>query len=122
MIILDTSIWVEHFRRGDPRLANLIENDEIVLHPYVHGELLLGGIAANRSASAELQIMPVAPVASANEAAAFIAWAKLAGTGVGYVDAHILMSARLLPNGKVMTLDKDLRAQAEKLDLVVDLQ
>jgi hypothetical protein len=120
VIVVDTSIWVDHFRRRDPELMALIGSGEVVLHPYVLGELLLGGFPTKGEAAEQMQILLNPPVASASEAAAFIAWAKLAGTGVGYVDAHLLISAKLMSTGRVLTRDKRLQRQAKRLGLAFD--
>ena len=90
----------------------------IRLHPFVLGELLLNGLPKQGPFSvAFLEAYAPVPVASAFEVASFIQWARLAGTGVGYVDAHLLVAARLLPRGSIMTLDNNLRAQAERFDV-----
>lgn len=88
------------------------------MHPFVLGELLLNGLPKRGGFSAEaFAEYAEAPVASPSEVAGFIQWAKLAGTGVGYVDAHLLVSARLLPECSILTDDDDLRAQAMRFDL-----
>lgn len=115
MIIVDTSVWVEHIRRGKTPLARLLDSARVLLHPFVFGELLLHGLPRQGPLSASLNELEVPPVATAEEAAAFITWAKLAGTGVGYVDTHLLISARMLPTGKLLTRDRKLHAQAERL-------
>lgn len=115
MIIVDTCVWIDHFRRPQPDIQALIAAKKIALHPYVYGELLLGGLPASGTASHELLELRACPVASATEAAAFIGWAELAGAGIGYVDAHLLLSARFVANGKVLTTDKSLRRQATRL-------
>ena len=115
MIIVDTSIWVDHFRRPQKELAALIAKGEIALHPYVFGELALGGFPSKGLVVDEMMELARPPVASTTETLAFIAWAELSGTGVGYVDTHLLISARLLANGKILTKDKRLHAQAKRL-------
>ena len=115
MIIVDTSIWVDHFRRDDPTLRALISDEDVLLHPYVFGELLLAGLPAKAEISRILLELAVAPVGSSDEANAFIEWASLAGTGVGYVDVHLLLSARHVADGRVLTRDRRLQEQAERL-------
>ncbi len=117
MIIVDTPIWVDHFRNQDPALMALILQEEIALHPYVHGELLLGGFPAHGEAAEHLNTLLRPPVATEVETAAFISWAKLSGTGIGYVDSHLLVSAKLAGDGRVLTRDKKLYAQANRLGI-----
>lgn len=121
MIVVDTSAWINHFRRREPIIPTLIAARKILLHPYVYGELLLGGVPSSGPAAEELLELRRCPVASASEAAAFIGWAELTGTGIGYVDAHLLLSARLLAKGQLYTSDKDLRAQAVRLGVAYAL-
>ena len=121
MILVDTSIWIDHFRQLNPALVALISDGEICLHPYVFGELLLGGLPARSKISEQLEILQRPPVASEIETAAFIAWAGLVGTGIGYVDTHLLISAKLLANGWVLTRDKRLHKQANRLGLAYQL-
>jgi len=115
MIIIDTSIWVDHFRRPLKAMQELIAEGQIALHPYVYGELLLGGLPTKGVAAKQLLKLERSPVASASEAAAFIEWAELAGTGIGYVDSHLLVSAKLSAGASVFTRDRRLREQAERL-------
>lgn len=88
-----------------------------LLHPFVYGELLLNGLPKRGSFAERLQGLRPAPVASSADVAAFIVWAKLAGTGIGYVDTHLLVSAKLLSGATIMTRDRDLAEQAERLGL-----
>jgi predicted nucleic acid-binding protein len=116
MIIADTSVWIDHFRG----LATLLETPPArasrrLLHPFVFGELLLGGMPRDGQHLQQLQSLKPAPVADAVEVNAFIEWAELAGTGIGYVDAHLLVSARMVRDRKLLTQDKRLKAQAERL-------
>ena len=120
MIIVDTSVWIDYFRHDDPAFADIIAHEDVALHAYVWGELLLGGVPLGGEVAQQLQILPQPPIASSVEASAFIAWASLVGTGIGYVDAHLLISAKLSPNGRVLTRDKKLRVQAKRLDLAYE--
>lgn len=116
MIIPDTSVWVDHFR-GFATLLSTPPSRQIrrLLHPFVYGELLLGGLSGHDEHLTELRDLQPAPLADPDEADDFIEWADLAGTGVGYVDAHLLLSATMVSNGRVLTLDKKLHEQAERL-------
>ena len=116
MIIVDTSVWVEHIRGRSTPLEPVLGAGEIAIHPFVLGELLLNGLPPRGEFSAEgFARYAAAPVASSLEVATIIREAKLAGTGLGYVDAHLLVSAKITPRGALMTLDGALRAQAERM-------
>jgi predicted nucleic acid-binding protein len=94
VIIVDTSIWIDHLRGIDTPLADILGSGAEMLHPFVHGELLLNGLPMQGEFARQLAGIKAAPVAPTGEVAAFILWAKLAGTGIGYVDTHLLVSAR----------------------------
>jgi predicted nucleic acid-binding protein len=115
MIVVDTSVWVDHFRDFETPLLDVLNDGIARLHPFVMGELMLGGLPRNGGVASGLNGVPAAPVASIEEVAALIAWANLAGTGVGYVDAHLLVSTRLIAQGRLLTFDKSLHAQALRL-------
>jgi predicted nucleic acid-binding protein len=115
VIIVDTSVWVDHFRRSNNLLVALLDDNAAMVHPFVLGELLLGGLPGEGEAAAALRTIQQAPVAGTEEVAMFISQAVLAGTGVGYVDCHLLVSALLLGTGRILTEDKRLREQAERL-------
>ncbi len=114
MIVVDTSVWVDHFKGIATALEDVLQQELEVLHPFVFGELLLGGLPGGGVQRSALEQAAPAVVASAKEVAAFITWAKLAGTGVGYVDVHLLVSAKL-GGGHLLTSDGKLHAQAERL-------
>ncbi|MFM5895059.1 MAG: type II toxin-antitoxin system VapC family toxin [Novosphingobium sp.] len=114
MIIVDTSVWVDLLRGIDSPLDEILGTGEESLHPFVYGELLLNGLPKRGSFAERLEGLKPAPVATQPDVAAFIIWAKLAGTGVGYVDTHLLVAARLC-GGSIMTKDTNLAAQAERL-------
>jgi predicted nucleic acid-binding protein len=117
VIIIDTSIWIDHIRGIDTPLDAILGSGTEAMHPFVYGELLLNGLPKRGALAERLAGLKPAPVASATDVGAFIIWAKLAGTGIGYVDTHLLLSARLVPGGMLMTSDGNLRKQAERLDI-----
>ncbi len=116
MILVDTSILVDHLRRADAGLITLLEQDQVLLHPFVIGELALGNLPRRKQVLDSLQDLPLAIEASDAEVFDFINQNSLFGLGIGYVDAHLLASARL--NGVMLwTRDKRLREAAIKLGL-----
>lgn len=121
-VLADTSIWVDHFRRADVRLAGLLDRGDIVTHPFVIGELLLGGVPKASDMLDDLNTLPKATIASNDEVLHFIVKRKLAGLGIGYVDAHLLASTMLTIEAKIWTHDKRLLAAARSLKLVADFQ
>ena len=120
MILIDTSVWVAHFRGADtPLAAGPVPGTQWLLHPFVLGELALGGLPKDRELLQQLARLRPADLAEPAEVTAFIQWGELAGTGVGYVDAHLLVSARLM-SGSLMTRDKHLLAQAIRFGLAYE--
>jgi predicted nucleic acid-binding protein len=115
MILADTSVWIEHFRRGQQTLMALLEDADIVVHPFVVGELALGQLP--RRALKELDRLPQVTIADTGEVLGFIDRHRLAGTGLGYVDAHLLASSRLTSDTLLWTFDKRLHAVADRLSL-----
>ena len=112
MILADTSVWVDHLRRSDPTLRAALEANEICIHPMVIGELACGNLR-NRTILVNLQLLPQATVATHDEALAMIEQHKLMGRGVGFVDVHLLASAKL-SKAALWTQDKRLAAIAAK--------
>ena len=95
MILVDTSVWVDHLRRGVPRLATLLQESAVMIHPWVIGELACGNLSNRRQVLDLLQGLPAATVASDSEVLMMIEQQQLMGRGIGYVDAHLLAAARL---------------------------
>jgi predicted nucleic acid-binding protein len=120
-VLADTSIWVDHFRRSDTRLAGLLGRGIVVMHPFVIGELVLGHVQIAEMID-DLRDLPRAVVADTDEILEFIAQRKLSGSGVGYVDVHLLAAAALAPETYVWTRDKRLRATAQSLSLAADVR
>jgi len=114
MILVDTSVWVDHLRRGNARLQALLEEGEVLCHPFVVGELACGNLR-NRSEILGLLIaLPAAEEASHKEVLHLLESNRLYGLGLGLVDAHLLASG-LLMHCPLWTLDKPLDAAATKL-------
>ena len=122
MILIDTSVWIEHLRHGDNTLVNLLNTGQVFTHPFVIGELALGNMQKRDIILDSLSNMPRVKIATDEEVLAFITQYNLYGLGIGYVDAHLLASVRLTPNTLLWTQDKRLHAAAEKLALHTTLQ
>ncbi|MEO8154277.1 MAG: type II toxin-antitoxin system VapC family toxin [Rhizobacter sp.] len=115
MILVDTSVWVDHLRVHDAQLAALLERSAVVMHPFVLGEIACGSLADRALILELLQGLPVAMMAEADEVLGFIERHRLFGKGGGYVDAHLLASVALSPGAQLWTRDKRLLAVAESL-------
>ncbi|MGH7062230.1 MAG: type II toxin-antitoxin system VapC family toxin [Stellaceae bacterium] len=117
MILVDTSVWVAHLRAGDERLSALLDSGGVLAHPFVIGELALGYLRRRDAFLDDLRDLPRAGVATDDDVLQFIERQSLFGRGVGYVDAHLLAAARLTPEAKLWTYDRNLQRVAAELDL-----
>jgi predicted nucleic acid-binding protein len=115
LIIVDTGIWIDHLKAGDPRLAVLGERLEALMHPYALGEIALGSLPDRTRLLQRMAGLPQPPVARHAQVMQLIDAQNLFSTGIGFVDAHLLASTRLLLGSRVWTRDKRLLAQAERL-------
>ncbi len=116
MILVDTSVWVDHLRQGDAGLIDLLERSAVVMHPFVVGEIACGSLRDRETILELLQDLPAAAVASPDEVLKFIDGHVLHGKGIGYVDVHLLASVALTPGVRLWTRDSKLRRVAELLD------
>lgn len=113
MILADTSVWIDHLgRRGSP-LAALLDRDEVLCHPFVVGELACGALKARGVTLGLLETLQMAPLAEHDEVLALIEQHDLMGTGIGWIDAHLLGST-LLAGARLWTLDAPLARAAAK--------
>ncbi len=115
MILVDTSVWVDHLRSSDEQLVQALLDDQVLGHPWVVGELALGGVPADGPVATAMADLPTAPVASPSEVLELIARRGLAGRGIGYVDVHLLASALLRPGTRLWTRDRRLGEAAVEL-------
>ena len=95
MVLADTSVWVHHFRYGSTRLETLLESGSIAIHPFVLGELACGTLGKRVETLNHLRALPHVDSVDDDEVMRFVDSARLWGTGLGWVDAHLLASARL---------------------------
>lgn len=117
MILVDSSIWIDHFRRSDGELAVLLSADLVCVHPFVLGELALGlpGKAVRQLGA--LQNLPLLRAARDVEVLSFIRSRTLAGIDIGYVDVHLLAATHLVPGTRIWSRDNRLAAAATKLGI-----
>ena len=116
MILVDTSVWVRHFRMGDKRLEDLLQEGEVCCHPFVIGELACGNLKQREAVLSLLQALPSTPVAENEEVLAFLESEKLFGRGLGWIDAHLLASG-MLAESPIWTLDASLKRAAALLKI-----
>jgi len=116
VVLVDTSVWVSHLHRGEAHLARLLDDAQVVTHSFIVGELACGQLKNRREILSLLQALPSVPTVSQEEVMYFIERHSLPGRGVGFIDAHLLASARLA-GASLWTLDTPLKRVAEKLNL-----
>lgn len=119
MILVDTSVWADHLRGSEPGLVALLNEDSVLIHPFVIEELACGNLPRRKETLDLFHALPAAPVAEHREALEFIANHRLHGTGLGSVDVHLLASARLV-GARVWSKDKVLCREAKRLSLLSD--
>ena len=117
MILADTSVWIDHLARGDSGLQSLLEEGEVLMHPYIVAEIALGSLTRRDETVGALQALPEIPVARHVEVMAFLGNERLFGIGIGYVDLHLLAATRIAAGTKLWTRDRRLLHAALKLDL-----
>ena len=120
MILADTSVWVEHLRRGDARLAGLLEQALVLMHPFIVGEIACGQLADRAALLQLLQGLPMACVATDEEVHMLLQRHRLHGSGIGWVDMHLLAAVRLSSGARLWARDKRLAAAAATLGVVFD--
>jgi len=115
VILVDTSIWIDHFRVGDAILRDLLSDGKVAIHPWIIGELAVGNYADRGAVLKDLGKLVKTAMATDGEALRFIEAHALFGTGISYIDAGLLASTKLTPGASLWTRDKRLRAAAEAL-------
>lgn len=115
MILVDTSIWVDHLRHGDRELVELLDTVQVLGHPAVLGELALGSLAHRVHVVQLLASLPQATPASDEEVLALIQHRRIYGRGIGYGDAQLLASTLITPDSRLWTRDARLAAVATEL-------
>ena len=116
MVLVDTSVWVRHFREGDPNLERLLKDGEVLCHPFIVGELACGNLKNRQEILSLLQLLPLATQAKHEEVMQFIEQNRLMGKGLGYIDVHLSASA-VLTGAPLWSYDQRLNEANEGLGI-----
>jgi predicted nucleic acid-binding protein len=117
VILADTSVWIEHFRRGNVQMNDALVEGDVLVHPFVIGELACGNIVNRDEILDLLGELPVARSATHGEVMAMIERRRLMGRGIGYVDMHLLAAVAITPESRLLTFDRRLATIAQSLGL-----
>ena len=117
MILVDTSVWIEHFRTDNLLLQTLLLSEQVLGHPLITGELAVGNFRTRRDSLETLDGLETVLIASNEEVRQFIELHSLFGRGVGFIDLHLLLSARLTPDALLWTRDKRLHGIAKAMSI-----
>lgn len=117
MILADTSVWIDHFRGGEKLLAPLLLSQDMLLHPFVIGELAVGQLPRRADTIRRLRLQLQAPVVDPSNILAFIEQHHLFSRGLSYIDVQLLASLHSLVNAQLWTLDKRLDIAANLLGI-----
>ena len=118
MILVDTSIWIEHLARGEARLSAALDACVVATHPFVVGELACGNLRNRGEVLYLLRRLPQLPVATDDETLQFVESRSLSGRGIGWLDAHLLASTVLAEGARLWTRDRRLAVLAAELGVV----
>lgn len=121
MILVDSSVWIDHFRKPNSRLANLLNNEDVLVHPLVIGEIACGNLKNRTEIIALLHALPQVHQADDEEILFFLEQHSLNGRGIGLIDVHLLASCLIDPC-YLWTADKRLKAVARRLQVDVSQQ
>jgi predicted nucleic acid-binding protein len=119
VILADTSVWIDHLRASDTKLAALLDAGQILIHPFVLGEVALGNLRQRSVVLGALADLPQSIRAQDTEVLDFIDRETLFGRGIGYVDAHLLAAVRLTAGAALWTRDNRLHQLATELGLAM---
>jgi hypothetical protein len=119
VILVDSSVWVDHLHNSSAVLTDLLAAGQILVHPYVIGEIAMGNLRDRDRHLTDLYDLPWATVATDDEVLTLVSRHRLFGVGLGYIDAHLLASTRLTSGTALWTRDRRLLAVAERLDLAM---
>jgi len=117
MVLVDSSVWIDHIRKPDVELIDLLTANHVLMHPFVIGEILLGSVANRLELAATLDGLPKVRPATIQDVRLLIENARLYGRGIGLADANLIASCLLTPGTRLLTRDKRLRQVATELGL-----
>jgi predicted nucleic acid-binding protein len=120
LILVDTSVWIDHLRSADPKLQSLLQNDQVMTHPYIRLELALGSMASRDEVLADLALLPQAPVLATAELFALIDHRKLYRRGIGVTDLQLICCAIFDKSVLIWTRDRQLSKIAAELGIHAD--
>lgn len=120
MILVDTSVWIDHLRSGESALVEALEGGRVLMHPFVLGELACGNLENREEILKLFRDLPAAPTATDSEVLGMIERRALMGRGIGYIDVHLLASTALAGDTLIWTRDRRLADAATELDLAFD--
>jgi len=120
MILVDSSVWIDHLRAGELALVELLNTGQVLAHPFIVGELACGNLSNREAVLSLLQDLPPVPIATDEEVLFFIERHGLMGRGIGYVDAHLLSAVSLAGTARLWTRDKRLCAIAKSMSLAFE--
>ena len=119
MILVDTSVWVDHLRRRNHRLNELLEATRVTCHPFIVGELACGNLRQREQVLGSLSRLPHVSLAAHDEVMELVTNCRLSGTGIGWVDAHLLAAA-MIAGVSLWTMDRSLAAVARRLHVAAN--
>lgn len=117
MILADTSVWVDHLRSSDHGLVSNLNKGKVVIHPFIIGEIALGHLIKRKAVLGELEKLPQVPIAPERVVLNMIERVSLYGTGIGYIDAHLLAAVVANNNCLLWTRDKKLRTASVRMNV-----
>jgi predicted nucleic acid-binding protein len=112
MILVDTSVWIDHLRSNDEILGGLLDSNSVLMHPFVLGEIACGNLHNRSTVITLLKHLPLCSIADDNEVLFFIEQHQLMGLGIGYIDTHLLAATTLTNSARLWTRDKRLASVA----------
>lgn len=120
MILADTSVWVDHFRSPEPTLMHLAQTNELLMHPFVMGELAMGSLADRKLRLRLWAMMPSLPVVPLEDVLALVEGRQLYSSGIGYMDASLLAASLAVPGTLLWCRDRKLQSFAREFGVLAD--